>query len=172
MMAIVQGTVSTIRAASSMVIKRTASKLDLAQNQEVARYMDIMRICTKDADGKDVWQVSFPLKSDLLKQVREGLKQLEGNHVEAARHTLSEYLLQLTDESLFWYFEQPMALLHLGPILSRICKAGTETARKASRAVIQRVFTKLDARQMETVGGFLKELLVECEPRFPEQSAN
>src|SRR3546814_2975327 len=109
--------------------------------------MDIMRICLPDQNGVDVWQVSFPLKTALKQQALDGLAQLERGQTEAARTTLTSFLMHLTDEALFWYFEQPLKLLHLGPILLRLCKVSTETARKASQTVIQRVFGKLDAAQ-------------------------
>lgn len=169
MMKIVQATVATIRGASSLVVKRTAPKLDIRQNRAMADYMDLMRICVPDKNGVDVWQVSFPLKSSLKQQALDGLAQLDSGHTEAARTALTRFLMSLTDEALFWYFEQPLKLLHLGPILGKLCKASTETARKASQTVIQRVFGKLDAAQMQVVGSFIRELLTDCEPRLPEQ---
>lgn len=170
MMRIVEATVATIRGAASLIIGRTAPKLDIQQNREVADYMDIMRICLPDAAGNEVWQVSFPLKKALREQVHAGLVQLDAGQTANARETLANFLLGMTDEALFWYFEQPMALLHLGPILSRMAKVGTETARKASQAVINRVFRKLEDEQLKVVGDFLRQLLVECEPRRPEQA--
>lgn len=170
MMKIVEATVATIRGAASLVISRTAPKLDIKQNRAVSEYMDIMRICLPNAEGKDVWYVSFPLKSSLREQVHAGLVQLDAGQFESARTTLTQFLLGMNDDALFWYFEQPMELLHLGPILSRMAKVGTETARKASQTVINRVFPKLEEAQLRQVGDFLRQLLVECEPRRPEQA--
>lgn len=172
LMKVVQATVSTIRAAASLVVKRTAPKLDIQQNRDMADYMDIMRICVPNAQGEDVWYVSFPLKAALKQMAAEGFAQLEQGQIEAARATFTRFFMALTDEALFWYFEQPLKLLHLGPILSKLCKASTETARKASQTVIQRVFGKLDAKQVPVIGDFIKTLLVECEPRLPEQTTN
>lgn len=172
MLKAVQTTVSTIRGATNLVINRTAPKLNLAQNKEMAHYMDVMRICLQNAAGEDEWQVAFPLKANLHQRAESAFALLEENKTEAAREQLLQFLYALTDEALFWYMEQPLKLLHLGPILSRVCKASNETARKASKAIIRKVVGKLDADGLNTIRDFIKALIAQSEPRFPEQSTN
>ncbi len=168
-MRIVNTTVSTINGASSMVVKRTAPKLDLAQNKEMARYMDVVRICIKDDKGEDNWQVAFPMNAELKAQAEKAFALLDKGDKAGGRQALVAFLNAMTDEALLWYFQNPIKLLHLGPILSKLTKVSTETIRKASKTIINRVVSRLEDDQLDVVGEFVKSLMVDCEPRFPEQ---
>ena len=170
MMKIVNATISTIRGASSLLVSRTAPKLDLEQIRQLAQYMDVMRIKIPDKNGEDVWHVSFPLKDTLHQQAQAGLEQLRLQHYDEAREHLTEFLLGMTDEGLFWYMEQPLGMLGLGSILTAICKTGTETARKGSRAVINKIVRKQQGEALVQIGTFIEDLIVRSEPRRPEQA--
>lgn len=168
-MSVIKTTVSSISSATNLLIKRTAPKLDLAENKAMAHYMDVLRIRPEDASGNPKWHVAFPLTQALAEQARLGLSQLDEGNIETARSTLTEYLLGLTDEALHWYFEQPLELLHLGPILSRLANASRTTTRKGAKLIIRKVFVKLEGADLVAMGDYIRAQLIDIEPRLDEQ---
>lgn len=135
----------TIAAATRVVVGRSARKMDLAQNQAAARYMDEIRF--HDA-GDDCWYVGFPIDEALAAQGRSVAERCQNGQFEGVREDLVRYLREVTDLSLEWYFKKPIDLLRFGPILRKVAAVGVDTTRKASYGVINKVIPKLDDQQV------------------------
>ena len=162
MFRVVNMTCQTINKASSLVIGRSAKKMDLAQNKASATYMDTVRHPGRQGEG---WYVAFPV-SESLAMKGNNLPDLcaRGEFAEARRE-LEEYLLDVTNEAIKWYFEKPMALLGFGPVLRKLASVGLETTRKASRSLIHNVIPKLDDDQLTASSQYQASMLMEFEDR-------
>ncbi|MZR64017.1 hypothetical protein [Alcanivorax sp. DP30] len=159
---VVNMTCQTINKASSIVIGRSAKKMDLKQNKAAAEYMDAVRQPGTEGEG---WYVAFPV-SESLAIKGNNLPDLcaNGDYVEARRE-LEEYLLEVTDEAINWYFEKPMALLGFGPVLRKLASVGVETTRKASRSLIHNLIPKLDNDQLTASSQYQASMLMAFEDR-------
>lgn len=154
-------TADTINKASQLVVRRAAKKLDLAQHRQTADYMDEMRRMIPDADGTETWYVVFPIDSALADKLERARELCEANDPTAARPLLVEYLHEMTDVALHWYFERPIALLGFGPILRKVADVALHTTSKATHAVIRRVFAELEGEQVTHATLYMHSLLQE-----------
>ena len=145
MLKVVNMTCSTISKATALVVGRSARKMDLKQNQDSASYMDQVR---QPGEDGETWYVAFPVNEGLAMKGANLPQLCENGDFEEARRELEEYLLEVTDESIHWYFEKPMALLKFGPVLRKIASVGVETTRKASRSLIHNLIPKLTEEQL------------------------
>ena len=158
---IVHLTADTISRTTHGVVKRTARKLDINQNREAAEYMDRMRLCRADEQGNEVWYISFPISDTMARHARNAVELAEAGDTDQALPRLTDFLHELTDVAMYWYFEEPMKLLGFGPVMQRIINVAIETTRKACHSVIKRVFRKLDGPQVQEAARYLDALLVE-----------
>lgn len=162
MFKVVNMTCSTISKTTQLVIGRSAKKMDLAQNQAAADYMDQVRQPATDGNH---WYVAFPV-SEALCVKGKGVTQLcQQGEVEKARSEMTAYLLTLTDEAIDWYFERPMALLGFGPVLRKLSSVGVETTRKASRSLINNLVPKLGPEQLLASAQYQESMLMSFPPR-------
>lgn len=153
---IVEVTANTITKTNAAVIKQTAKKLDLKQNQQSAEYMDTMRM-----NKEGTWFVAFPLEDEFAARIRSAIQKARDESPSAAMPELTRNLHQLTDVALSYYFEQPIEIMRFGPILSKITSVGLATIGKATRATIDRVFTKFDDEQVLASCEYMESLLLE-----------
>ena len=157
---VVNMTVDTISKAATMVVKRAAKKMDLEQNREAARYMDTMRLCVTDDGGAERWYVAFPLDEGVRGKAEAAIAEIRKGHTESGRNQLTDYLLELADVGLYWYFEEPMKLLGFGPVMRRAADMGVETTRKATKSTISRIFPKLDEKQLGAAADYIESLML------------
>lgn len=155
----------TISKASHLIVKRTAKKLDIEQNRAAAEYMDTMRIKAPDESGEHVWFVAFPLEDSLAEKGNKAVELARsGEPRQSVASSMTDYLLEITDVALVWYFEEPMKLLGFGPIMRKLVDVGVETTRKTSKSVIRKVFVKLDDDQLRASADYIESLLLTHEP--------
>lgn len=158
---IVHVTADTISRTSHMVVKRTAKKLDIQQNRDAAEYMDKMRMMHPDSQGNEIWYISFPISDAMARKARNAIELAEAGDLDQALPRLTDFLHELTDVALHWYFEEPMKLLGFGPVMKRIVSVAVETTRKATHSVIKRVFRHLEGEQIREAARYMDSLLVE-----------
>ncbi len=157
---VVNMTCQTINKATTLVIGRSAKKMDLAQNKAAAEYMDSVR-----QQGEQGWYVAFPV-SESMAMKGNNLPDLCANgDYQEARRELEEYLHAVTDESIRWYFEKPMELLGFGPVLRKLASVGVETTRKASRSLVRNLVPKLDDEQLTASSRYQADMLMNFSPR-------
>ncbi|KAF0806654.1 hypothetical protein A6D6_01329 [Alcanivorax xiamenensis] len=135
----------TIAKATGLVVGRSARKMDLAQSQAAARYMDDIRF---QSNNGDIWYVAFPIDEVLAEKGRQARRLADEGRETEARDALIAYLREMTEVALDWYFEKPVALLHFGPILRKVAAVGIDTTRRASFGVIGKVIPKLERQQL------------------------
>lgn len=158
---VVHMTAETISRTTHMVVRRTAGKLDIRQNREAAEYMDKMRMMRPDSKGNEVWFISFPISDAMARKAYSAIELADNGNVDQALPRLTEFLHELTDVAMYWYFEEPMKLLGFGPVMRRIINGAVETTRKACHGVIKRVFRKLEGEQVQEAARYMDHLLVE-----------
>ena len=151
----------TISRTAHGVLKRTVRKLDIDQNREAAEYMDKMRLLHTQAGGSEVWYIAFPVSDAMARHARNAIELAEAGDTDQALPRLTDFLHELTDVALYWYFEEPMRLLGFGPVMRRVVHVAIETTRKACHGVIRRVFRKLDGPQVQEAARYLDALLIE-----------
>lgn len=161
MQRLVHLTTETISGATHIVVKRASKKLDLKQNQAAADYMDSMRIMVADGDGNEVWFVSFPISDAMASHAQSAIELAEAGEMDQARPRLTDFLHELTDVAMVWYFEEPMKLMGFGPVMRKISNIAVDTTRKASHSLIKKVIPKLDDQQLLKAARFTDSLLVE-----------
>ena len=152
---VVQFTVDTIQKATQMVIRNTARKLDIHQNRRAADYMDSVRF-SLDLQGETVWFVGYPLNETIAARGRQAIELGLAGNGAAGKPALMAYLHQVTDLGLFWFFEEPIKLLHFGPILRKLADVGVATTRKATHTVIDRVIPGMNDEQLKIVSRFVR----------------
>lgn len=162
MFKVVNMTCSTISKTTHLVIGRSAKKMDLAQNQAAADYMDQVRHPATDGDH---WYVAFPASEAHCAQCRDVIRLCQQGEEDKARRELAAYLLTLTDEAIDWYFQRPMALLGFGPVLRKVANVGVETTRKASRSLISNLIPKLGPEQLLASAQYQESMLLSFPPR-------
>lgn len=154
LMRIIHFTTETISKASNVVVKSTVKKLNTEQTKEMAEYMDTVR-----AQFDGTWYICFPISEQLAHTAQEGFHMaIDGNH-DQALPMMIEYFHSITDISMLWYFEKPIKLLRLGPILSKVASAGIATSRKATHTVVDKVIPKLDQEQAQVSAEYALSLL-------------
>ena len=159
---VVNMTCQTINKATALVIGRSARKMDLTQNQAAATYMDSVRQPGGNGEG---WYVAFPVSEGMaIKGSNLPALCAEGNFDEARRE-LEEYLHEITNEAIKWYFEKPMELLGFGPVLRKLASVGVETTRKAPRSLVRNLVPKLDNEQLTASSEYQASMLMAFEYR-------
>lgn len=147
----------TITKALGLVIRRSAKKMDLSQNQAAAEYMDEIRLPATD---QSFWYVAFPLDLEVAKK-GQSLDQLASNgNTTMARAEMVSYLHDITDEALLWYFSKPLELLDFGPILRKLAMLGKDSTRHASHGVINRIIPRLDNEQLLQSAVYYKSMQI------------
>lgn len=162
MFRVVNMTCQTINKASSLVIGRSARKMDLEQNKAAASYMDTVRQPGAEGEG---WYVAFPVSESLAMKGNNLPALCEDGDYEEARRELEEYLHEVTNEAILWYFEKPIALLGFGPVLRKLASVGLETTRKASRSLIHNLVPKLNNEQLTASSQYQASMLMAFEDR-------
>jgi len=147
----------TISKASGVVIGRSARKMDLAQNQAAAEYMDGIRF---PGPRHAFWYVGFPIDEALASRGHGLAERCQAGHFEGTRDDLMHYLRAITDRSLEWYFNKPIDLLGFGPILRKVAAVGVQTTRKASYGVIGKVIPNLTDEQVLQSALYYRDLQV------------
>jgi len=160
---IVHLTADTISRATDMVVKRTVRKLDLRQHRDAADHMDSMRLMVPDDEGNEVWYIAFPLSDELANRARSCLTQAMEGDTRGALPEFLSYLHDFTDEALHWYFEEPIKLMHFGPIMRKVAEMATETTRKASHSLIRKVFANLEHEQIIESARYMNSLMVSAQ---------
>lgn len=154
LMRVIRFTTETISKASHVVIKSTVKKLNVEQNREMAEYMDSVRM---QLDG--TWYICFPIPDQLAHTAQQGFHMaIDGKH-DAALPMMIDYFHSITDIAMKWYFEKPINLLRLGPILGKIANVGIATSRKATHTVVDNVIPKLDKTQSRVSAEYALSLL-------------
>jgi hypothetical protein len=154
LMRIIHFTTETISKASHIVVKSTVKKLNTEQTMEMAEYMDTVRA---QFDGS--WYICFPISAQLAHTAQQGFHMAIDGKREQALPMMIEYFHNITDIAMLWYFEKPIKLLRLGPILGKIASAGIATSRKATHAVVDKVIPKLDTEQAKVSAEYALSLL-------------
>lgn len=162
MFRVVNMTCQTINKASSIVIGRSARKMDLEQNKASATYMDAVRQPGVNGEG---WYVAFPVGESLAIKGNNLPALCANGDFDEARRELEEYLLDVTNEAIHWYFEKPIGLLGFGPVLRKLASVGVETTRKASRSLIHNLVPKLDHDQLTASCQYQADMLMAFEDR-------
>lgn len=157
---IIQLAVDTISKATHLVIKSTVRKLDIHQHHRAADYMASVRFM-KEIDGEDVWFVAFPLNETVATKGRKAFTMTINGEGRKAMPALQEYFHQLTDVSLYWYFEEPMKLLRFGPIMRKVSEVGIATTRKATHSVIDKTIPGMTDEQLTVTCQFAQMQLVD-----------
>lgn len=157
MFRLVNMTCQTISKATSLVIGRSAKKMDLEQNKAAAQYMDTVRQPGSQGEG---WYVAFPVSESMALKGNNLPDLCANGEYDEARRELEEYLLEITNETIRWYFEEPMALLGFGPVLRKLASVGVETTRKASRSLIHNLVPKLDNDQLTASAQYQASMLM------------
>lgn len=152
---VVQFTADTIEKATHMVIRSTARKLDIVQNQRAAEYMDSVRFSLNIKD-EQVWFVGFPLDETVAARGRQAIELGLAGHTSDGKQAMMTYLHQVTDLGLYWFFEEPIKLLHFGPILRKVAEVGVVTTRKATHTVIDKVFPGMNDEQLKIISRFVR----------------
>lgn len=157
MLRVVNMTSQTISKASNLVISRSARKMNQAQHRAAADYMDQVR---QPGPQQAYWYVAFPISTSLAESCHALPELCCGDNLTLGRQALARYLLALTDESLDWYFERPMALLNFGPILHKVASMGVETSRKATHSLINSLVPRLNEQQLLASAYYQASMLV------------
>lgn len=135
----------TITGTLGLVIRRSAKKMDLSQNQRAAEYMDEIRLPASD---RSFWYVAFPLDEKVANRGQTLDQLIDDESASTARAEMVSYLHDITDQALLWYFSKPLELLDFGPILRKLAVLGKDTTRHASYGVINRVIPRLNNEQL------------------------
>jgi hypothetical protein len=142
LMRVILFTTETINKAARMVIRSTAKKLNVDQNRDIAEYMDRVRYLLDDE-----WHICLPVDETTADKARKGFTlAMEGQRSQAIP-LMQEYFHRVTDIALKWFFEDPVELLCLGPVLRKLAEVGVATTRKATHTMIDSVIPKLDDEQ-------------------------
>lgn len=157
---IISLTADTISKASHVVIKSTVKKLNLSQNQKTAEYMDSIRIQLEDA-GELAWHVAFPISDEMASKGRHAMAQIIDGQEDAAREDVKAFFHELTDIAMLWYFERPMDLLGLGPIMRKVANMGIATTRKAMHSAIDRVIPKLHGEEFRISVQYSMDMMID-----------
>lgn len=148
----------TISRAIRLVIRRSARKMDLAQNRAAAEYMDEIRIPAQD---HSFWYIAFPLDPALADQGRQLVTLAREDDLQVAHRAMVAYLHAVTDEAMLWYFHKPLELLQFGPILRKMAEVGVDTTRRASYGVVNKVIPKLEREQLTQSALYYESLQVD-----------
>lgn len=154
LMRVILFTTETITKASQVVIRSTAKKLNVAQNRDIADYMDKVR-----RPHGDHWYICLPINDTLLEHGRTGFQLAIDGDLRQATPRMLAYFHGVTDLAMKWYFEDPIQLLRLGPILRKVADVGVTTTRKATHTMIDSVIPKLDAHQAKVTGEYTLGLI-------------
>lgn len=156
LMRIILFTTETINKAARMVIRSTARKLNVAQNRDIAEYMDKVRYVIDDQ-----WHICLPIDDITADKARTGFAlAMDGQHTSATP-LMQEYFHRVTDIALKWYFEDPVALLRLGPVLRRLAEVGVATTRKATHTMIDNVIPRLTDEQARVASEYCLTMIKE-----------
>lgn len=155
---VVRFTHQTISKATNLVVSRSAKKLDLRQHQAAAEYMDSVR---QPAPEDDFWYVAFPISDAMAAQVKNVTELCQQGQTEQARQALTDYLHELTEQTIKWYFQEPLTLLGFGPILKKVALVSMDTTRRTSHSLISHLLPKLNAEQLSASAAYQVSLLVD-----------
>lgn len=156
LMRVIVFTTDTITKASQVVIRSTAKKLNVVQNRDIAEYMDKVRY---QLDGR--WHICLPIDDAFAERARQGFELAIDGKRQQAMPLMLDYFHRITDIALKWYFEDPLQLLRLGPILRKVADVGVATTRKATHAMIDNVIPKLNDEQAKVTGEYTLSLFKE-----------
>ncbi|MDX1804609.1 MAG: hypothetical protein R3292_11045 [Alcanivorax sp.] len=157
---LVRLTTQTISKASHLIVQRGIRKMTLAQYRAVGSYLHTIR--RQDADRKRTFVV-IPIAKNRAELVRRAPQLCHSDRLELARKDLCQYLIGLTDDGIFWFFEQPLALLQFGPVLKKMVMVTMQTCQRASHSLIHRIIPRLSAPQLENAAIYLDGLIHEFE---------
>ena len=157
---IVNSALNSIRRTIQLVARRLVNRLSNQEMAPLAEYIESILYRNSDEPEGDAY-VGFAIQADLAKR----LFQLQ----EAAQQQSSASLVPevvsafqaMTDEALNGLFEEPIAMLKLGPVLSKLIDVANETTRAIIHAMLRRTFNTMDDAQMNDTLAYFCDMIRE-----------
>lgn len=156
---IVDSTVSAIRKTVNFVLGKIVYKLDRQQMKEVALYMDSVMQRERGNLSVQAW-IAFPLSTPWVTNFRELSGQVDRASSVPDVLALISAFNELSDTAMAHFFEAPLKVLALGPILRRMAEMGIDTTRAATRTLLKQIFKTMTLEQIRDVLRLFDDMIV------------
>ncbi len=158
--------VTTIRKTAQLVLGKVLKKLSNEELVPIAEYMDEVMFrdrCNPEAAGF----IAFPLSNELRERFRQIAQRAHTGQPHQVVPDLVEAFSAITDEALKAFFEKPVALLKLGPVLKKMTVLGVDTTRSATNTLLKKLFNTMEPSQLVASIDYFEALMIEGGAQLP-----
>lgn len=161
--------IATIRKTIQMVVGRIVRKLSNREMQPLAQFMDeILFRDRTDPVGRAC--IAFPLDEQLAQRFHQMQLASQGHQPQVLGEIVESFQF-MADEAITYLFDEPIAMLRLGPVLGKMARMGIDTTRSVTATLIRRIFSTLDEQQLGAVLDYFCGLIVSEVPAIDADSA-
>ena len=154
--------IATIRKTVQMVVGRIVRKLSNREMQPLAQFMD--EIMFRDHSNPDgLAFIAFPLDAQLADRFRRMQQASRERQPQALAETVESFQF-MAEEAITYFFDEPVAMLRLGPVLGKMARMGIDTTRSVTNTLIRRIFSTLDEQQLMAVLDYFCGLITDEAP--------
>ena len=139
--------VATVRKTAQLVVGRIIRKLSNRDMQPLAEYMDEVMVRDRCNPAGIAW-VAFPLDGALVEQFRAMQRQAHSSVAPQDSIILVKPFQVIADEAISYLFQEPVDMLRLGPVLSRMAQLGIDSTRTVIAGMINRTFSTMEPSQV------------------------
>lgn len=162
---IIELTVNTIRKAVNMAMGKIIKKLSNAQMAPISGYMDSVMFRDREDFTAPAF-IAFPIPNDLKLRFRHIAHQAETGSPQSVVPDLIAAFDEIAEIALDYFFEQPVKLLNLGPILRKMADLGINTTQAATHSLLRKIFKTMNDQQLKDSIGYFESLIVEGAPHL------
>ncbi|CBL44491.1 hypothetical protein HDN1F_09080 [gamma proteobacterium HdN1] len=147
---VVETTVGVIRKAVGFVLGRVVNKLEPKQMLAVAQHMDRVMLRARGNLSVPAW-IAFSLPEEWVTAHFSAHYSLHQTTSAPDVPKLISLYSELADISITEFFETPLQLIGLGPILRKMTDVAIDTARSATRGLLKQIFKNMSREQIGEV---------------------
>ena len=161
---IVVTAVATIRKTVQMVVGRIVRKLSNREMQPLADYIDSVMLRDR-RNHSSLALIAFPLDEPVVEQFFAMQRQAHAPDADRnSNASLVTPFQTIASEAITYYFQEPVEMLRLGPVLRKMSQLGVDTTRSVVSGVIARIFSTMTPQQVAATLDYFCGLISEGAP--------
>ena len=156
---IVHSAADTIGKASSVLVGKLLAKRNNDELAGLVQFVDdtFLRAATC-SNGADSCGCEIP--EELHGRIKRLMQEIRDGNAEQVRPEIHDVMIETVDVVLEGFMIRAISLLKINFVLRKVCDATIATCRGAGHMVVNKVFKKLDEKQLNRLADYFDGLLL------------
>lgn len=155
----VTGCVTTIKKASSPLVKKLVNSMTVKELTILANYMEKVIVGNSDTQA----YVGYPITKDIVNGFNDSFERVRAGRGPENVGLLQDNLVEMTRCAYYTFFEEPMAELELNRVKRKLADVAVKVCKTATLSLIGSVFKGMGQPELEAVSDYLEGMIYDRE---------